>query len=136
MSHPREEVIPVLRVRGAIAIVQWYEQLGFELTYVHRFEPELPAFATIERGEITLFSASTPVMRDPMRSSTSALTGCTLSVRSRAGGLSLKMAEDAVRPGWVSLAAAKLIRLLAEELDKTTSLADRSGRRSFLSLRR
>jgi hypothetical protein len=44
-----------LRVRDAIAAAHWYEQLGFTLTNVHRFEPGLPAFVTIERGDVTLF---------------------------------------------------------------------------------
>jgi catechol 2,3-dioxygenase-like lactoylglutathione lyase family enzyme len=51
----REEVIPILRVLDAEASVRWYEQLGFELTDVHRFAPGMPAFATIQRGDITLF---------------------------------------------------------------------------------
>ena len=51
----REEAIPILRVADAAAAASWYEQLGFTLTDVHRFAPNLPAFATIERGEVTLF---------------------------------------------------------------------------------
>jgi catechol 2,3-dioxygenase-like lactoylglutathione lyase family enzyme len=51
----REQVIPILRVKDATAAAIWYEQLGFSLTDVHRFEPDLPAFATIERGQMTLF---------------------------------------------------------------------------------
>jgi catechol 2,3-dioxygenase-like lactoylglutathione lyase family enzyme len=54
-SAPREEVIPILRVRDAAATAGWYERLGFKLVNVHRFEPGFPAFATIERGDISLF---------------------------------------------------------------------------------
>jgi catechol 2,3-dioxygenase-like lactoylglutathione lyase family enzyme len=54
-SSPREQAIPILRVQDAAATARWYEQLGFQLTNVHRFEPGLPAFATIERGEVTFF---------------------------------------------------------------------------------
>jgi hypothetical protein len=51
----REEVIPILRVVDAETSAQWYERLGFALTDVHRFAPGLPRFATIQRGDITLF---------------------------------------------------------------------------------
>jgi catechol 2,3-dioxygenase-like lactoylglutathione lyase family enzyme len=54
-SAPREEVIPLLRVRDAAATAGWYERLGFKLVNVHRFEPGFPAFATIQRGDISLF---------------------------------------------------------------------------------
>jgi catechol 2,3-dioxygenase-like lactoylglutathione lyase family enzyme len=54
-SAPREEVIPILRVKDASAAAGWYERLGFELVNVHRFEPDLPVFATIQRGDISLF---------------------------------------------------------------------------------
>ena len=54
-TDPREEVIPILRVQDAAATARWYERLGFQLVNVHRFEPTLPAFATIQRGEISLF---------------------------------------------------------------------------------
>ena len=52
---PREEVVPILHVRDAAVAARWYEQLGFALESVHRFAPGLPAFATIERGDVTLF---------------------------------------------------------------------------------
>ena len=54
-SAPREEVIPILQVTDASATARWYERLGFKLVNVHRFEPGLPAFATIQRGDISLF---------------------------------------------------------------------------------
>src|SRR5215212_7081520 len=54
-SAPREEVIPILRVRVAAATAGWYERLGFKLVNVYRFEPGFPAFATIQRGDISLF---------------------------------------------------------------------------------
>ena len=55
MELTREQAIPILRVQDAAAAAKWYEQLGFELTNVHRFEPGFPAFATVERGDVTLF---------------------------------------------------------------------------------
>jgi catechol 2,3-dioxygenase-like lactoylglutathione lyase family enzyme len=54
-TDPQEEVIPILRVQDAAAAARWYERLGFQLVNVHRFEPALPAFATIQRGAISLF---------------------------------------------------------------------------------
>ena len=55
VSRCREEVIPILHVQDAVAAAKWYERLGFRLIHVHRFEPTLPAFATIARGDVTLF---------------------------------------------------------------------------------
>lgn len=51
----REEVIPILRVENADESVSWYGRLGFEKEWEHRFEPELPAFVSIARGEVRLF---------------------------------------------------------------------------------
>ena len=51
----REEVVPILRVADAEVAARWHGRLGFELQHVHRFEPHLPAFATIARNDITLF---------------------------------------------------------------------------------
>lgn len=54
-GHERAEVVPILHVRDAAASAAWYERLGFELTNVHRFEPGFPAFATVQRGQATIF---------------------------------------------------------------------------------
>ena len=54
-AEPREEVIPILRVADALATAEWYERLGFSVEGVHRFAPDLPVFATIARGPVTLF---------------------------------------------------------------------------------
>jgi catechol 2,3-dioxygenase-like lactoylglutathione lyase family enzyme len=48
-------VIPILQVRDAAATAGWYERLGFKMVNVHRFERDLPAFATIQRGDISLY---------------------------------------------------------------------------------
>ncbi|MBJ7455698.1 MAG: VOC family protein [Thermoleophilia bacterium] len=53
--EPREEVIPILRVADALAAAEWYARLGFTLANVHRFAPQMPVFATIARGPVTLF---------------------------------------------------------------------------------
>ncbi|MEV0122106.1 glyoxalase superfamily protein [Streptomyces sp. NPDC050703] len=50
-----EEVIPILRVEDAAAAVAWYERLGFTQQWEHRFEPGLPAFVEVARGEVRLF---------------------------------------------------------------------------------
>ena len=50
-----EKVIPILYVRDATASARWYARLGFRLTNVHRFAPDLPAFASVERGPMKLF---------------------------------------------------------------------------------
>jgi hypothetical protein len=50
-----EKVIPILRVADAGVAVAWYRRVGFEQTDVHRFEPGLPAFVTIERGPMKVF---------------------------------------------------------------------------------
>lgn len=41
------ETIPVLRVKDAGAAVAWYQRLGFTPEWVHRFEPNLPAFVSL-----------------------------------------------------------------------------------------
>ncbi|WP_026929397.1 bleomycin resistance protein [Glycomyces tenuis] len=50
-----EQAIPILRVEDAAAAVRWYERLGFTKRWEHRFEPGLPAFAEVARGEVALF---------------------------------------------------------------------------------
>jgi catechol 2,3-dioxygenase-like lactoylglutathione lyase family enzyme len=50
-----EEVIPILRVADAENAVSWYERLGFEKQWEHRFEPGFPAFVSVARGGMRLF---------------------------------------------------------------------------------
>ncbi|MEV0276578.1 glyoxalase superfamily protein [Streptomyces sp. NPDC050610] len=50
-----EEVVPILRVENAAAVLGWYERLGFTREWEHRFEPDLPAFVEVARGEVRLF---------------------------------------------------------------------------------
>lgn len=51
-----EDVVPILRVAHAEQAIKWYEQLGFrQQGEIHRFEPGLPAFATVARGPVHLF---------------------------------------------------------------------------------
>jgi catechol 2,3-dioxygenase-like lactoylglutathione lyase family enzyme len=45
------ETIPVLRVADANRACGWYERLGFEREWEHRFEPALPAFVAMARAQ-------------------------------------------------------------------------------------
>lgn len=49
------EVIPILRVADADRAIAWYGQLGFGVEWVHRFEPGLPAFASVAQGHARLY---------------------------------------------------------------------------------
>ena len=50
-----EEAIPVLHVEDAGRAVGWYERLGFEKEWEHRFEPGFPLFVSIARGGMRLY---------------------------------------------------------------------------------
>jgi hypothetical protein len=51
-----DEAIPILRVADASAAVSWYERLGYEKEWEHRFGPEFPTFASVVRqGSARLF---------------------------------------------------------------------------------
>lgn len=50
-----EQLIPVLRVANAEKAVEWYAKLDFRKEWEHRFEPHLPAFICIVRGNVRLY---------------------------------------------------------------------------------
>src|SRR4051794_31294535 len=50
-----EEVVPVLRVAEAARAVAWYERLGFVKEWEHQFEPGLPWFLSVARGDVRLY---------------------------------------------------------------------------------
>src|SRR3954463_3621606 len=50
-----EEVVPVLRVEDAAQAVAWYGRLGFVKEWEHQFEPGLPWFVSIARGNVRLY---------------------------------------------------------------------------------
>jgi catechol 2,3-dioxygenase-like lactoylglutathione lyase family enzyme len=50
-----EEVVPVLRVEDAARAVAWYERLGFAKEWEHQFEPGLPWFVSVARGQVRLY---------------------------------------------------------------------------------
>lgn len=50
-----DAVIPVLRCADVDAGVAWYDRVGFVEEWRHQFEPGLPRFVAVRRGDITLF---------------------------------------------------------------------------------
>ena len=53
---PRSEAVPILRVADAAASLAWYERLGYEKEWEHRFEPAFPVFMAVSRqGDARLF---------------------------------------------------------------------------------
>ena len=46
---------PFLRVADARASTEWYARLGFAFEFDHRFEPGLPLFVSVRRGDARLF---------------------------------------------------------------------------------
>ncbi len=53
-TAPTEQLVPVLRVFDADAAVAWYRRLRFEHVGTHRFEPGLPRYVFLRRGDIHL----------------------------------------------------------------------------------
>ena len=49
-----EELAPILRVADAVAAVAWYARLGFVKEWEHRFEPGLPLYVGIARGNMRM----------------------------------------------------------------------------------
>lgn len=50
-----EATVPILRVTDAERSAAWYRRLGFTTRWLHRFSSELPAFAEITRGPVSIF---------------------------------------------------------------------------------
>ena len=48
-------ITPILHAEDAEASVRWYGQLGFDVEFTHRFEPELPRFDTLRAGDVRIF---------------------------------------------------------------------------------
>jgi Glyoxalase superfamily protein len=49
-----EELVPIFRVRDGYAAAAWYARLGFVVEGEHRFEPHLPLYLFLRRGEVRL----------------------------------------------------------------------------------
>lgn len=46
--------MPIFRVTDGRAAARWYERLGFEVVGEHRFEPHLPLYLFLRRGDVHL----------------------------------------------------------------------------------
>ncbi|MEX0938988.1 MAG: VOC family protein [Pirellulales bacterium] len=46
-----EKIVPVLRVADAREAAKWYARLGFEVQGEHRFAPDMPIYAFLQRGD-------------------------------------------------------------------------------------
>ena len=49
-----EELVPIFRVEDGRSAAAWYERLGFVIIAEHRFEPELPLYLFMRRGDLHL----------------------------------------------------------------------------------
>lgn len=49
-----ESLVPIFRVTDARDVTGWYGRLGFEVTGEHRFEPGLPRYIFLRRGDVHL----------------------------------------------------------------------------------
>jgi uncharacterized glyoxalase superfamily protein PhnB len=49
-----EQLVPIFRVESARDVLAWYRRLGFEVIGEHQFEPGLPLYVFLQRGEVHL----------------------------------------------------------------------------------
>lgn len=49
-----EELVPIFRVDDGRRAAAWYERIGFVVIGEHRFEPHLPLYLFLRRGEVHL----------------------------------------------------------------------------------
>jgi len=49
-----EELVPIFRVDDGHAVAAWYARWGFEVVGEHRFEPHLPLYLFLRRGDVHL----------------------------------------------------------------------------------
>lgn len=49
-----EVMVPIFRVADGEEAAAWYERLGFTVEGVHRFEPDLPRYVYLRRGDVWL----------------------------------------------------------------------------------
>lgn len=50
----REDVAPIMRITDIERSVEWYARLGFRMVGEHRYEPEMPAYVFVARGDVWL----------------------------------------------------------------------------------
>lgn len=49
-----EMMVPIFRVADAEVAAAWYGRLGFVVEGVHRFDPDLPRYMFLRRGDVWL----------------------------------------------------------------------------------
>ena len=49
-----EEIVPILHVKDARETASWYSRLGFQLDSEHQFDPGMPLYVFLSRGDIHL----------------------------------------------------------------------------------
>ena len=49
-----EELVPIFYVKDGAVTAQWYARLGFDIEGEHRFEPFLPLYLFLRRGDVRL----------------------------------------------------------------------------------
>ncbi len=49
-----EELVPIFRADDGRTSAAWYERLGFTVIGEHRFEPHLPLYLFLRRGDVHL----------------------------------------------------------------------------------
>ena len=54
MGNPKEQLVPIFRVKDATKASQWYMRLGFKVDGEHRFAPGLPLYMFLSRGDEAL----------------------------------------------------------------------------------
>lgn len=49
-----DELVPIFRVEDGRTAADWYARLGFDVVGEHRFEPALPLYLFLQRGDVQL----------------------------------------------------------------------------------
>ncbi len=50
----RETAAPIMRITDIDRAVAWYDRLGFRHVGEHRYEPDMPAYVFVARGDVWL----------------------------------------------------------------------------------
>ncbi|MFV0523670.1 MAG: glyoxalase superfamily protein [Acidimicrobiales bacterium] len=49
-----EQLVPIIKVAKAAVTADWYQRLGFEVTFIQQYSDEFPAYIGLQRGAIQL----------------------------------------------------------------------------------
>ncbi|MFV0257545.1 MAG: glyoxalase superfamily protein [Acidimicrobiales bacterium] len=49
-----EQLVPIIKVAKASVAADWYQRLGFEVTFIQQYSEEFPAYIGLRRGPIQL----------------------------------------------------------------------------------